>query len=352
MNALENTFLPYCRRRYGVVASIGAPTKRWDMVSTRRDFTSTRCRSDAFSSTVLTLANGHRARFRLRRRRAVPGRQWRRKTTATAAEKSMTCEESSALKTSGYGSTVGIVIVALATSTGIAAFLASARPGADETSNKNDIDNYNDTKALEYSNAIKERNNNYHDDHNNSATCYKSSSFPLYSYLLEQVKVVRYSEERDSSKISSSSGRNKPTGLAGLACIHCCGKGVVVGEFTNTNINTNKTTTTQQQQLHAEATIFPQDRRTLAKEIKTKLYHHVLSCEQSPPEIKETLRRLFWEQQQQHTLLGEGGEQNIYTYSNLEKKKTPSMAKSSKTTTTPIISKEERLFFKDLWYRM
>ena len=379
MNALKNSFLPNYRRRCDVVARIGAPATRGGaMVSTRRDFTrhSIRCRSNALSSTVLKSASGHRGRLRLRQegQRYVPGRRWRGTATLTATEKSISCEESSsAFNNSGYyyGSTAGIA-VALATSTGIAAFLASTRTGVDKSSNKNNNDN--DTRTLEYSSEFKERSNNNDNNndnnHNNTATRgISSSSFPLYSYLLEQVKVVRYSEERDSSTISSSSGRNKPTGLAGLACIHCCGKGVAVGgKFINTDTNTdtnindtytNKMTTTQQQQLHPDATIFPQDRRTLAKEVKTKLYHHVLNCEQSPPKIKETLRRLFWEQHQQQLVesslsrLGEADEQNDNNFSNSEKQITrPATAKSLKKTTRPIISKEERLYFKTLWYRM
>ena len=129
------------------------------------------------------------------------------------------------------------------------------------------------------------------------------NSFPFYDFLLEQLRVVQYSEHRDSSNITSDSGRNKPTGLNGLACVHCCGK-------------------ENDKPLAREASIFPQDRRSLAREVSSKMYEHVSTCSHCPPRTRAKLRRLY----KDHYLPRDS------------KKKT--------------VTREERLLFKQLWYDM
>ena len=130
------------------------------------------------------------------------------------------------------------------------------------------------------------------------------NSFPFYDFLLKQLRVVQYSEDRDSSNITSDSGRNKPTGLNGLACVHCCGK-------------------ENDKPLAEEASIFPQDRRSLAREVSSKMYDHVSTCPHCPRRTRAKLRRLYKE----HYL--------------------PRDSKKKKTVT-----REERLLFKQLWYDM
>ncbi len=130
------------------------------------------------------------------------------------------------------------------------------------------------------------------------------NSYPFYDFLLDQLRVVQYSEDRDFNTITSDSGRNKPTGLNGLACLHCCGK------------ETNKP-------LAEEASIFPQDRRSLAREVSTEMYEHVSTCPHCPSRTRAKLRRLYKE----HYL--------------------PRDSKKKKTVTL-----EERLLFKQLWYDM
>ncbi|VEU44428.1 unnamed protein product [Pseudo-nitzschia multistriata] len=159
--------------------------------------------------------------------------------------------------------------------------------------------------------------------------------FPFYSCLLEQARVVRYSEERDSATITSSSGRNKPTGLAGLACVHCCGCPGAGGGTQN-----------EDESFPVGAAIFPQDRRTLAREVTTDFYHHLLGCEKCPPETKDDLRRTFAEQQ----LL-----QSQRSLPHIEKSNESTAGTTRTTKTNPFgepISKQERLFFKDVWYSM
>lgn len=129
-------------------------------------------------------------------------------------------------------------------------------------------------------------------------------SFPFYEFLLKQLCVVQYSENRDSDTITSDSGRNKPTGLNGLACVHCCGNDSA-------------------KPLAEEASIFPQDRRSLAREVTTKMYQHVSECPHCPASTRSKLRRLY---------------KAYYR---------PRDTKSKK-----IVTREERLLFRQLWYDM
>lgn len=141
---------------------------------------------------------------------------------------------------------------------------------------------------------------------------------PVWSRLLEEVVVVRYSEQRDAATIVSDSGKNKPTGLKGLACRHCsCHQ--------------------PRERLPADAVIFPQDRRSLARDFKTKMYRHVVSeCAVCPVETKDELATLYRDQAEAFVL-----------------DDTTTITTNAGTTTTPTtVSHEERLFFKHLWYRM
>jgi hypothetical protein len=186
----------------------------------------------------------------------------------------------------------------------------------------------------------------YNDDDNKHEQYYEKDhqfhyhaqkKFPFLFYLLKQVKVIKYSEKRDSISITSSSGRNKPTGLVGLACIHC---------YCLNNNNNNNTTEEQQPsplQPYGQA-IFPQDRRSLAREVKIDLYNHVLNCECCPIKIKQELQQRYCKQQQQQQNLERQQLSSSSLLSSSQKQK-------NKKKTTPI-SKEERLFFKKLWFRM
>ena len=153
--------------------------------------------------------------------------------------------------------------------------------------------------------------------------------------------MVRYSEESDSLTITSSSGRNKPTGLAGLACIHCCG-----------SRNTNKSLESDShsfQNLSEDASIFPQDRRALAKEVKTNIYQHMLNCKQCPPKTKQELQQRLLEQQQ---LLSTTALSSSSPSPSLESEDDDEQRRSNQRGKKPTISKAERLYFKNLWYQM
>jgi len=130
----------------------------------------------------------------------------------------------------------------------------------------------------------------------------------FYEFLLEQLRVVTYVEGRDASTITSDSGRNKPSGLVGLSCRHC-------------------------ERLSDDSSGFPQDRRSLARVVSTKLYQHVVACQHCPESTKQTLKALHTkhhQQQQRQQPLLENGTSNKRL----------------------VVSREERLFFKDLWYQM
>mmetsp|Transcript_18379 Transcript_18379/g.45599 ORF Transcript_18379/g.45599 Transcript_18379/m.45599 type:complete len:199 (-) Transcript_18379:246-842(-) len=131
-----------------------------------------------------------------------------------------------------------------------------------------------------------------------------NSNFPFYELLVKQLQVVVYSEARDAASIASDSGRNKPTGLVGLACKHCLA--------------------VQQQALPLDpsASTFPQDRRSLAKEVSAKMYDHLQTCQHCPPHTQTKLKEL---QRATHN-----------NSNNLIKK----------------MSRDERLFFRTLWYEM
>lgn len=87
---------------------------------------------------------------------------------------------------------------------------------------------------------------------------------------------------------------NLPVGLPGIACKHC-------------NSWNGKKTRCQ---------VFPVSRRTLPAKVRKGLYNHVRRCERCPPEVKLELERL------------------------------KKLERGTK------ISREERLFFKKLWFRM
>ena len=154
-------------------------------------------------------------------------------------------------------------------------------------------------------------------------------SFPFYDLLLQQLEVVVYMEDRDAATITSDSGRNKPSGLVGLACLHC------------------SDVTTSGAMLPTDKSIFPQDRRSLARDVSTKMYHHVSNCHHCPAPTRERLRELKREhntkKQQEQERAQEGKVKHTAN-------------QPSNTTTTPrkrpFVSQEERLFFKDLWYQM
>lgn len=87
---------------------------------------------------------------------------------------------------------------------------------------------------------------------------------------------------------------NLPIGMPGLGCIHC-------------SPSTGKKTRSQ---------IFPLNRRTFPSMVRRDLYNHIQRCEHCPPEVKLELRRL------------------------------------KKLEIGTKISREERVFFKKLWFRM
>jgi hypothetical protein len=136
-------------------------------------------------------------------------------------------------------------------------------------------------------------------------------------------------EDRDAATITSDSGRNKPSGLVGLACLHC------------------SDVTTSGAMLRTDASIFPQDRRSLARDVSTKMYHHVSNCHHCPAPTRERLREL----QREHNTKKQQERERAQ-----EGKVKHTANQPSNTTTTPrkrpFVSQEERLFFKDLWYQM
>ena len=120
----------------------------------------------------------------------------------------------------------------------------------------------------------------------------KDTISPFLYYLMTQMQLVRITENDQCLY-------NLPIGLPGIACAHCSSW-------------TKKKTWCQ---------IFPMDRRTLPAQVRKSMYNHLRRCERCPPEIKMELKRL------------KKMEQAYY-----------------KGTTK--VSREERQFFKKLWYRM
>lgn len=117
----------------------------------------------------------------------------------------------------------------------------------------------------------------------------KETISPFLYYLMTHVKLVRV--QKDEQHLYSP---QLPIGMPGLGCKYCKASG--------------KEKTRRQ--------IYPFDRRTFPKMVRQTLYNHVRRCEWCPPEVKLELRRL------------------------------------KKLETGNKISKEERLFFRRLWFRM
>ena len=116
----------------------------------------------------------------------------------------------------------------------------------------------------------------------------EESISPFLYYLMKQVKLVRVRNDGNCQY-------NLPIGLPGLGCAYC------------NSCSTGKASRSQ---------VFPLDRRTFPVMVRKHLYNHIQRCERCPLEVKLELRRL---------------------------KKLEAGTK---------ISREERLFFKELWFRM
>jgi hypothetical protein len=119
----------------------------------------------------------------------------------------------------------------------------------------------------------------------------KETISPFLYYLMTQVELVRVQKDDNYQY-------NLPIGLPGLGCAHC-----------RSSSSRQKTTRTRCQ-------IFPLDRRTFPAKVRKGLYNHIRRCDRCPVEVKLELRRL----------------------KNLE--------------VGTKISREERQFFKKLWFRM
>lgn len=168
--------------------------------------------------------------------------------------------------------------------------------------------------------------------------------FPFLLYLLDQVKVVKYSEQRDAKTFTSDSGHNKPSGLRGLACIYCTSTSIndntendtaCCGNSNNNN-NNNKGPQQQQQSLHPGQAIFPQDRRSLGYEVMTTLYPHLLHCKHCPTNVKVELQQKYAEHQHYNSMSQQRKHSN---YKRRNKKAIK-------------LCHEERIFFKTLWFAM
>ncbi|VEU37628.1 unnamed protein product [Pseudo-nitzschia multistriata] len=125
---------------------------------------------------------------------------------------------------------------------------------------------------------------------------------PFLYCLMSQAKLVRIREE-DQERT------HLPIGLPGFACAHCC-KGCSGDSQSHSRKRWSR--------------IFPTDRRTLPSRVRKQLYRHIQRCERCPLEVKLELRRL----------------------KKMEDESTTWKGKHNK------ISREERLFFKKLWFRM
>jgi hypothetical protein len=117
----------------------------------------------------------------------------------------------------------------------------------------------------------------------------KETISPFLYYLMTQVELVR---------VQKDDAHNLPIGLPGLGCAHC-------------RSSRNRQTTTR-----CRSEVFPLDRRTFPAMVRKSLYNHIRRCDRCPVEVKLELRRL----------------------KNLE--------------IGTKISREERQFFKKLWFRM
>jgi len=192
----------------------------------------------------------------------------------------------------------------------------------------------NDAPANVHTSNLHEEGRSVDSDLDSNSNLDSSSpySFPFYDLLLQQLEVVIYVEGRNAATITSDSGRNKPSGLVGLACLHCIGVG---GATLRT--------------LPPDASIFPQDRRSLARDVSTKMYHHVSNCHNFPGPIREHLREL----RREHN---NNTKQQERERERAQAKVKHTANQPSRSSTTPrkhpFVSQEERLFFKDLWYQM
>ena len=188
----------------------------------------------------------------------------------------------------------------------------------------------NDAPANVHTSNLHEEGRSVDSDLDSNLDSSSPYSFPFYDLLLQQLEVVIYVEGRNAATITSDSGRNKPSGLVGLACLHCIGVG---GATLRT--------------LPPDASIFPQDRRSLARDVSTKMYHHVSNCHNFPGPIREHLREL----RREHN---NNTKQQERERAQAKVKHTANQPSRSSTTPRkhPFVSQEERLFFKDLWYQM
>jgi len=114
---------------------------------------------------------------------------------------------------------------------------------------------------------------------------------PFLYYLMKQVQLVRVQEDEQDLYTRQYV---VPIGLPGLGCVHC--------------------TCSSQKKVRSQ--VFPLDRRTFPNMVRKQLYNHILRCERCPPEVKLELKRL------------------------------------KKLEIGKKISREERIFFKKLWFRM
>ena len=125
----------------------------------------------------------------------------------------------------------------------------------------------------------------------------------LFLYeLMSHIQLVHLKESDDGY----NNNNKLPLGLPGLCCKHCAFK----------KRKKSRSSTHQ---------IFPMNPRTLPVQVRKKLYNHLRRCEHVQPEIKMELKRL----------------------KNIENN---NIINNEMTTTN--ISREERQYFKRLWFRM
>ena len=171
------------------------------------------------------------------------------------------------------------------------------------------------------------------------------SSFPFYGCLLEQCQLVKYDESRDSKSITSDNGYSKPSGLPGLACRHC---------LANFNFQDQSIP-----YLHRDACIFPQDRRSLARDFAAKLFDHVSKCPMCPQDTKKRLLEL----KNQHnpvvlaskdaaTTQLQDGKQQQERQQQQQQQQLSSRRSTRRSTLRRSFTRDERLFFRELWHLM
>mmetsp|Transcript_3124 Transcript_3124/g.6306 ORF Transcript_3124/g.6306 Transcript_3124/m.6306 type:complete len:470 (+) Transcript_3124:128-1537(+) len=145
----------------------------------------------------------------------------------------------------------------------------------------------------------------------------QESISPFLYCLMNQTTLVRIDRENQPLY------HNLPIGLPGIACVHCnnCG--------TNSNNNSNTRTSRR-------CRVFSMDRRTLPTQVRKQLYNHIRRCERCPPEVKLELQRL----------------KKLEEQSSLASSSSSPSSSGMGTNNKNKISREERLFFKKLWFRM